>query len=232
MKYIEPDWPAPACIKAYTTVKQFDHNAENLKTLLRLPDDPIWITQKHTALALEATPENKDKIADASFTAVPNRVCAVMTADCLPLLICNKDGSKVAAIHAGWRGLANGVVEATLQAMGKPLSDLLVWLGPAIGPLKFEVGEDVFTAFTERMPETEASFTAYKEGKWLADLYGIAKVKLGLLGVAQIYGGEFCTYTQEALFFSYRRDKGKTGRMISLIWIAPDDKEIRCGFSN
>jgi polyphenol oxidase len=229
MKTLKPDWPAPPHIKAYTTLRdlwtekeegELDSNRPNnkLKTWLDLPSDPIWITQKHTAIAVQATPENKDKIADASFTAQPNNVCAVLTADCLPILICNQQGTHVAAIHAGWRGLANGIIEATLEGIQQPADDLLVWLGPAIGPKKFEVGQDVFDAFISKHSESHLAFTPLREGKWLADLYALAKIRLGLQGITHIYGGTFCTYTQDNLFFSYRRDKGKTGRMVSLIW--------------
>jgi YfiH family protein len=125
----------------------------------------------------------------------------------------------VAAIHAGWRGLSGGIIETTVQALAQKPEDLLVWLGPAIGPQKFEVGQDVYDAFTLQQPESAEGFTPYKEGKWLADLYELARIRLKRLGIAHIYGGDFCTYTQDDLFFSYRRDKGKTGRMASLIWI-------------
>lgn len=233
MKVIKPNWPAPLNIKAYTTLRESWSNGihtgdddkssqetEKLKKLLELPEDPIWLTQKHTAIAVEATPENKDQIADASFTSRANRVCAVLTADCLPLLICHRQGTHVAAIHAGWRGLANGVIESTLQLLQQSPDDLLVWLGPAISPQKFEVGEDVYTAFINQHRESASAFKPHTPGKWLADLYALAKIRLQMQGITQIYGGEFCTYTQENLFFSYRREGGRTGRMASVIWIS------------
>jgi YfiH family protein len=193
----------------------------DLKTLLRLPNEPIWITQTHSTIVIEATPENREKNADASFTQEPNCICAVLTADCLPILLCNKEGTQVAAIHAGWRGLANGIVESTLNAF-EPSAGLFAWLGPAIGPQKFEVGKDVYDSFTHKHPEAQQAFLAIAENMWLADLYALAKMRLASEGVQHIFGGNFCTYTEENLFFSYRRDKGKTGRMASLIWISPE----------
>lgn len=229
MRYIQPDWPAPAQVKAYTTVRKYwgdqafhtknEETARSLKTLLQLPEDPVWITQTHSTIAVEAAPENRHSKADASFTHRPNRVCVVLTADCLPILICNKQGTHIAAIHAGWRGLAGGIIETTLQGLMQRADDLLVWLGPAIGPRKFEVENDVYDAFTHQHAETASAFTPHAESKWLANLYALASFRLNLQGVSQIYGGQFCTYSQEDLFFSYRRDKGQTGRMASMIWI-------------
>jgi polyphenol oxidase len=228
MKYIKPDWPAPSPIKAYTTVRtgwgannpDYMKESRDLESLLSLPEQPIWIKQKHTAIAIEAALKNKEQIADATYTSQCNRICIVLTADCLPILICNQQGTHVAAIHAGWRGLASGIIEATVQALQQPAQELLVWLGPAIGPQKFEVGRDVYDAFTHQSTESATAFTAYTEGKWLADLYALARIRLKWQGISQIYGGHFCTYTQEDLFFSYRRDKGITGRMASLIWVS------------
>lgn len=233
MKYIKPTWKAPKHIKAYTTLRNAwtqlevgdqdkKRPTQYLKNLLQLPDNPIWINQKHTAIAIEAAPDNQDMIADASFTQRPNCVCVVLTADCLPILICDKQGTKVAAIHAGWRGLAGGIIENTVRALQTPASDLMVWLGPAIGPKKFEVGPDVFEAFTHDHQEASSAFATHTSGKWLADLYKLARMRLQALGVSQIDGGEFCTYTQDDMFFSYRRDQGVTGRMASLIWIGQD----------
>ena len=240
MKYITPNWPAPACIKAYTTARSgwggrrphhdthpgfYTSDTEEsgtLKSLLHLPEEPIWLTQTHSTITIPATPENREKNADASFTNETNRICAVLTADCLPLLICNKQGTHIAAIHAGWRGLANGIIETTLTSLQQPAHDLLVWLGPAIGPQKFEVGKDVYDAFTQKHAESDSAFAPLSGDKWLADLYALAKIRLKLQGISHIYGGEFCTFTQDDLFFSYRRDKGKTGRMASLIWISHD----------
>lgn len=230
MDFIQPDWPAPSHVKACTTLRSiWGHQDTNLKeysarqqlkTLLNLPSEPVWINQIHGALAIEAQPQNMDKDADATYTSNVNHICIVTTADCLPILICNKQGTHVAAIHAGWRGLASGIIEATVKAMQLPSDDLLVWLGPAIGPQKFEVGKDVYDAFTSQHPESAAAFLPNRPNKWLADLYSLAKIRLNSQGVKQIYGGNFCTYSQEDLFFSYRRDKGQTGRLASLIWIS------------
>lgn len=231
MKFIVPNWPAPTHIKAYTTLRgslnpeinsgEGDKSSANLalKTLFDLPNDPIWLKQRHTNIALPASTQNLFAVADASFSTSSQQVCAILTADCLPVLICNKEGSAIAAIHAGWRGLANGVIEATIEAMAQTPEDLLVWLGPAIGPQKFEVGADVFEAFTQKNPEAVDAFKPHVPGKWLADLYGLAKLRLQKRHIQHIYGGEYCTYTQADLFHSYRRNKDQMGRMVSLIWI-------------
>lgn len=237
MKFIEASWPAPKNIKAYTTLKSgwgerhpyqdtyvgfYTSNPEEstkLQTLLQLPTEPIWVKQTHSMIALEATPDNKEKEADATFSNQPEQVCAILTADCLPVLICNTKGTQVAAIHAGWRGLAGGIIESTVNQLKQPATELMAWLGPAIGPTKFEVGQDVYNAFTLKHPEAVRAFKPHTDGKWLANLYELAKIRLNLLGISQIYGGDYCTYTQDDLFFSYRRDQGKTGRMVSLIWI-------------
>jgi hypothetical protein len=229
-QHLTPNWPAPPSIKAYTTLRnswgaegighpETNDERDKLKTIIPLPEEPIWITQTHSTVILEATPENTDKMADATFTMQSNRVCIVVTADCLPLLICNKIGNHVAAVHAGWRGLAHGIIENTLKTLALPADELLVWLGPAIGPQQFEVGSDVYDAFTQFDPASAGAFMAKPQGKWLADLYTLAKMRLASYGVANIYGGNFCTFTQNELFFSYRRDKNSKGRMASLIWI-------------
>lgn len=230
--YLQPEWPAPPHIKAYTTLREgwggrklqqnpTDPSAESrrLQALLHLPEEPIWLTQTHSSIVIPAETANKEQIADASFTTALNRVCTVLTADCLPLLICNKAGTHIAAIHAGWRGLAGGIIENTLNALNQPSDDLLVWLGPAIGPSKFEVGEDVYSAFTNKHSESALAFIPHASGKWLANLYELAKIRLKFMGISKIYGGHFCTYSQEELFYSYRRDHGNTGRMASMIWI-------------
>jgi len=229
MNVIKPNWPAPNTIKAYTTLRHMlphsqdridsPENETKLITMLNLPSSPIWLQQTHSAIAITAEPSSKRPLADASFTSIPSRVCVVMTADCLPLFLCNKQGTKVAAIHAGWRGLSNGVIETTLDGLAEKSDELLVWLGPAIGPKKFEVGDDVYHAFVNRHHESAQAFIRFSEEKWLADLYMLAKIRLKLRGIHHIYGGDFCTFTDEERFFSYRRDKDQVGRMASLIWI-------------
>jgi YfiH family protein len=228
MTFIKPDWPAPANIKAYSTVRTGwspeyplrTCDKYSLQTLFQLPNEPVWITQTHSTIAIEAIPQNKEQEADATFTNQPNHICVVLTADCMPILICNRSGTHVAAIHAGWRGLANGIISNTINVLGQPTNELMVWLGPTIGPKKFEVGKDVYDAFTNNHPESAKAFAPHQQDKWLADLYILAKIRLASHGISKIYGGNFCTYTQNDLFFSYRRDKGRTGSMASLIWIA------------
>lgn len=235
--FIQPDWPAPAHIKAYTSLRQsgvglpqFESSPKApkpgnldralLKTLLALPSDPIWVNQTHSTIALPAQPENDGKEADAVYSIESNRICAVLTADCLPVLICNKQGTQVAAIHAGWRGLANGVIEATLQKMDMPPSETLIWFGPAIGPTRFLVRKDVYDIFTQKNPEAAQGFRSVSEEQWLGDLYTLARLRLANLNLTQIYGGNYCTYSDQERFFSYRRDAGTPGRIVSLIWIA------------
>lgn len=227
MKYIQPTWPAPAKIKAYSTLQngwyerdpKSPEARQRLKSLLHLPNEPIWINQTHSTIVLEATLENKDCIADATFTTKPHHICAILTADCLPILLCNQQGTYVAAIHAGWRGLANGIIEKTLNTATCPEDTLMAWLGPAISQQKFEVGKDVYDAFTLLHPEAANAFIPQSGNKWLANLYELAKLRLKLNGVSQIYGGDFCTFTQEDLFLSYRRSQADTARMAHLIWI-------------
>lgn len=222
MQYIKADWPAPLQVKAYTTTRNsWDGitNPEQLSSLLRLPSEPVWIDQKHTTIAIEANPKNHFKLADAAYTNEFNRVCVVTTADCLPILLYHQEGHSVAAIHAGWRGLANGIIESTVKLLAQPCEHFIAWLGPAIGPSKFEVGKDVFDAFITKHPESQSAFIPHKESKWMANLYSLAKQRLQLQGISRIYGGNYCTYTQEELFFSYRRDGIKTGRMATVIWI-------------
>lgn len=223
MKYIKANWPAPPCVKAFTTLREgWFGRDERLSTLLPIPSEPIWLNQQHTAFVVDAAAvKNNDiePIADACFTTLPNQVCAVLTADCLPILISNRQGTHVAAIHGGWRGLAKGVLESTLAALAISPEDTIVWLGPAIGPKKFEVGDDVYQAFTTQHPESARAFYPHA-GKWLADLYTLAKIRLNLHGILQVFGGDFCTYTQKDMFYSYRREKDQTGHMATLIWIS------------
>lgn len=180
-----------------------------------LPADPFWLNQVHgISVALNdglqlVTPE-----ADAQVAYSQGRVCAVLTADCLPVLFCNRQGTRVGAAHAGWRGLANGVLENTVKALQWPPADILAWLGPAIGPDAYEVGEDVVNQFG---PEYSHGFRR-RGDRWLMDLYILAHTRLTAVGVTSVYGGGFCTLTESNRFFSYRRD-GETGRMASLVWI-------------
>ncbi len=236
--FLIPDWPAPINIHAATTLRtggfseglyaslnpathvQDDpglvlQNRQLIKALLNLPSEPVWLEQIHSTIAVDAATTRLLPQADASYTTKPGVVCAVMTADCLPILVCDVDGTQIAAIHAGWRGLLAGVIGNTLAAMHK--SDWLVWLGPAIGPECFEVGSDVRDAFVEKSPQFDMAFTKQSNGQWLADIYQLARVDLAAQGIDRIYGGNFCTVTDLERFYSYRRDR-QTGRMATLIW--------------
>lgn len=238
--FLIPDWPAPDNVRALQTlrtggVSQSPWYSLNLgdhvgdepvsvlanRSILRgvVPSEPFWLKQVHGVVAVDAGFEAVLPEADASFSRVPDKVCAVMTADCLPVLFCDRRGTVVAAAHAGWRGLLAGVLEETINRMGVSPSDVLVWLGPAIGPLAFEVGNEVRTAFVERDEPAALAFRALPENKWLADIYALARMRLEQSGVTSISGGDLCTVTDHERFFSYRRD-GVTGRMASLIWLA------------
>jgi len=241
IEIIRPDWPASGNIHAFCSTRKSgvsrgefsglnlalhveDNpqyvalNRQQLKQQLHLPAEPLWLNQVHgtqvinASATAESTPD-----ADASYATISNQVCVVMTADCLPVLICNRKSNKVAAAHAGWRGLADGVIEKTIESLNEKPEELLVWLGPAIGPDAFEVGEDVYHAFVADLPQAEIAFKANRPGHYLADIYQLARLRLNRLGVNAIYGGEYCTCSDVDHFYSYRRD-GKTGRQASLIW--------------
>jgi len=238
---LQPDWPAPAGVFSLMTTREggvscppwdsFNlgdhvgddaaHVAENRSRLrLQLPAEPAWLKQIHGAIVVDA---GSDKLtADASVTRQAGCVCAVLTADCLPVLFCDRAGSVVAAAHAGWRGLANGVLEATVAAMQVLPGDVLAWMGAAIGPQAFEVGDEVRQVFIEQHPEAATAFVPHPSSsdstKWLADIYQLARIRLNHAGVHAIYGGGRCTFNEADRFFSYRRD-GVTGRMASLIWL-------------
>lgn len=226
---IKPNWPAPAHIRAYSTTRLSWGSLEasssdpaeraKLHSIIPLPAEPIWLRQTHSTVALPATPENLEQEADASYSNKPHQVCLVLTADCLPVLLCDRHGQQVAAIHAGWRGLANGVIESTVAAMAYQPQQLMAWMGPAIGPEKFEVGADVYHAFTDQHSSDALAFQAISNEKWLANLYKLAHRRLTDIGISDIYGGDYCTYTQQDLFYSWRRDHNKTARMASMIWI-------------
>ena len=235
---IIPDWPAPPGVRSLTTTRAGgvsagpyaglnlgDHVAddpaavaENRARLRRfLPAEPAWLKQVHRAEVADADQAGGVPEADAAVARRPGAVCAVLTADCLPVLLCDRAGSVVAAAHAGWRGLAGGVLEAAVAAMGVAPEAVLAWLGPAIGPAAFEVGGEVREAFLSHDPAAEAAFVAGPEGKWLADIFLLARLRLAKIGVTAVYGGGVCTHADGARFYSYRRD-GATGRMASLIW--------------
>ncbi len=243
MNLLRPEWPAPPGVKAVITTRAGgvslgpfaslnlgDHvgddplavagNRAILREQLGLPVEPHWLTQVHGCRVEMAEQAGPGCEADAICAQQPWRICAVLTADCLPLLICNRQADRVCAVHAGWRGLAAGVIEAAIAKLDSPASDLLVWLGPAIGPGAFEVGADVRQAFVAQDGGAETAFKPIGAGRWLADIYTLARQRLAGLGVGFVGGGDYCTVTDEERFFSYRRD-GVTGRMASLIWLEP-----------
>lgn len=235
--FIVPDWPAPANVKSIQTTRHggvsvapYDcfnlgsHVQDNPMAVAKnrqllsqyLPSEPVWLNQVHGIDVLDAAKSQCVQNADASFSKTKNVVCVTMTADCLPVLLCNKQGTAVASIHAGWRSLCDGVIEATIKTMGVESQDLMAWLGPAIGPDAFEVGGEVREAFITQDAQAEQAFCAFDD-KWLGNLYLIARQRLHRLGVSSIYGGGECTFSQSSQYFSYRRD-GHTGRMATLIW--------------
>lgn len=238
--WLTPDWPAPAQVKACVTTRaggvslepfdrfnlgahvgdEPDAVAQNRHSLIeKLNCQPAWLQQVHGVAVAAADPSVVAE-ADASWTATPGIACTVMTADCLPALFCDRAGSRVAAAHAGWRGLVNGVLEATLDSLAIPAEDVLVWLGPAIGPQAFEVGPEVREAFLDVQAEADQAFVpSANPGKYLADIYQLARLRLAARGVKAVYGGGFCTVT-DPRFFSYRRS-ARTGRFASLVWLAP-----------
>jgi len=238
---IRPHWPAPRDVRACTTTRiggvsegawaglnLGDHVADDpqavadnrarLAAQLGLPGEPQWLSQVHgTQVHLPGQPL---ACADACFDDRPGYVCAVLTADCLPVLMCNAAGTRVAAAHAGWRGLLAGVLEHTAAAFDDPPEQIMAWLGPAIGPAAFEVGDEVRADFVAETVASARHFQPHGATHWLADLYGLARDRLAGVGIRQVSGGDLCTFSDPARFFSYRRD-GVTGRMASLIWLTP-----------
>jgi YfiH family protein len=193
-------------------------NRARLKTLLGLPVEPAWLSQVHgTVVADLDSPLPGVITADASVARTEGRVCVVMVADCLPVLFASRDGSRIAAAHAGWRGLASGVLEQTVKALDVPGEELIAWLGPAISQSHFEVGEEVRETFVKADRAANSRFKMNARGRWQADLFGLARLRLASLGVTDVHGGDCCTYADRERFYSHRRD-GKGGRMAALIW--------------
>jgi YfiH family protein len=239
---IIPDWAAPARVKAVTTTRlggcslppyetlnlgehvgdnplHVGENRRRIAMAAALPGNPGWLQQVHENTVVEIEHGCADIRADASCTRQSGVVCVVMTADCLPILLCDRVGAQVAAVHAGWRGLACGVISATVARMACSPAQILAWLGPGIGAAAFEVGDEVRQTFVGQDMGHAVCFAASPRGRWMADLYGLARRQLQAAGVGDISGGSHCTYTERDLFFSYRRD-GITGRMGSFIWLA------------
>lgn len=236
---IIPDWPAPQNVKALQTTRRGgvsaapydslnlgDHVGDAPQAVARnrqllaplFPSEPVWLKQVHGTMVVNAGAADCLPQADACIATRSGAVCVVMTADCLPVLLCDDSGSVVGAAHAGWRGLCDGVIEQTVRTMNVPPQTLMAWFGPAIGPQAFEVGEEVRAAFVARQPQAEVAFRPGAPGKWLADIYLLARQRLEALGIARIHGGGLCTCTDGERFFSYRRD-GATGRMGTFVWL-------------
>jgi len=239
--FLTPDWPPIPGVKALTTVRRggvsaapldslnfgtavgdapeaLAENRRRLAVAAGLPAEPRWLRQVHGTTVADLDVLLQPGSADAAIARLPGVVCALLTADCLPVLLAQKDGSAVGAAHAGWRGLAAGVLESTVEALGVPPESLCAWLGPAIGPAHFEVGGEVRAAFLLTDPAAERDFVENARGRWQCDLYALARRRLQKLGVSDIFGGEHCTFSETDRFYSHRRDAGRTGRMATLIW--------------
>ena len=248
-KWIEPDWPAPANVHALITTRAggvsrgrygvppagrdgmniglrsgddiADVKANRARLRASLPGDPRWLHQVHGAVVVDGAQVDQNAMADASFTDTSNVVCAVSIADCMPVLLTDASGCAVGVAHAGWRGLAAGVIQATVQSMRRKLenssAELLAYLGPAIGPRHFEVGAEVLDAMQAGLPDALRAFTTLPNGRYLADLFALGRQALAQAGVSRIYGGQDCTFSDPARFYSFRRDR-TTGRHAALIW--------------
>ncbi len=240
IKTIQPDWKAPRRIRACCTTRAggvslgpfesfnlaqhvgdrselVEQNRLSLRQQLGLPSEPEWINQTHGTHTVTLEQEST-RDADAAITREPGRVAVVMTADCLPILLCNRQGSEVAAIHAGWRGLQAGVIQSALASMKSANQELIAWIGPGISQPSFEVGEEVREAFSGSMLDTNAFFDENRKGHWLCDLPGLAELILNTHSVVEVYRDLHCSYRDVELFYSYRRE-ATTGRMASMIWI-------------
>lgn len=238
---IVPDWPVPSNVRAVTTTRQggvsdapydsfnlamhvgdspehVQQNRQRLCEALNLKVPPCWLQQVHSNKVVEVEVSAEAIEADASISRRPEHACVVMTADCLPVLFCDQKGSVVAAAHAGWRGLADGILENTIAAMQVAESEIMAWMGPAIGPQVYEVGSEVYEAFVDQTVAARSAFTETRQGHYLMDIYQLARQRLHAIGLHHIYGGEYCSLSNSEQFYSYRRD-GVTGRMASLIWL-------------
>ena len=236
--WITPDWPAAKRVRALITTRaggvssgkfaslnlgaqvgDDPQRVERNRAILKacLPAEPAWMKQVHGTIVVDAAKATRDTEADGAVTRVARSVCAVLTADCLPVLLSDRAGKTVGIAHAGWRGLAAGIIESVVRAMDGSPQDLIAYIGPGIGPRSYEVGENVREAFVGKDPDVAAAFVSRQNGKYLADLYALAQRRLKAAGVAEVHGGRFCTAGDER-FFSFRRD-GNTGRMASLVWL-------------
>jgi len=242
--WLIPAWPVPPCVQSLITTRnggvstgafaslnlglrtgddEAAVHANRRQLRASLPHEPKWLRQMHGANVVSADSLAEIPEADASIARTAGTVCAVMIADCLPVLLCDQAGSVIGIAHAGWRGLSSGVIENTVRAMDVAPGELLAYLGPAIGPDAFEVGSDVRDAFLAVEPAATDAFKPFRKGKWLADLFQLARQRLARCGVRRTFGGELCTHSDPARFYSYRRDK-VTGRMAALIWLAEQSR--------
>ncbi|MFQ6023464.1 MAG: peptidoglycan editing factor PgeF [Acidiferrobacterales bacterium] len=240
-EFIYPDWSAPEHVKALTTTRvggyskgpfesfnlsmrsgddteQVKRNRALLVDSAGLPSEPVWLRQEHGNKVVDASCTEPYTGADGSYTDQAGIVCVVLTADCCPVFLCDRQGSRVGVLHAGWRGLARGLIEQGVQQTGRATSELMAWLGPAIGPSAFEVGDDVYNAFVDQDAAATETFVKNSNGRWLADIYALATQRLRAMGVENISGGTYCTVQERERFFSYRRDR-LCGHMASLIWL-------------
>lgn len=230
--FIKPNWPAPDNIYAVTTTRaslnlahyvgdqpeQVMINRQRLCEQLNLLSEPIWLNQQHSIKVINLSQKDYNLSVDGSYADQANKVCAVLTADCLPVLLCSSDGKEIAAIHAGWRGLLNGIIAKGIRHFRCGHYEIFAWLGPAISQQAFEVGDEVREAFVQRDQQAAAAFSPSKNSNyWMMDIYQLARQRLHQLGINKIYGGDFCTYSDQDRFYSYRREN-QTGRMASLIW--------------
>ena len=243
MAWLEADWPAPPTVRCISTLRAggvsktcyaslnlgrhvgdepacVDENRRRLRAMLRLPGEPVWLAQVHGIEVADLGARWPAAPAADAAVARGRDVCAILTADCLPVMLTDDEGSVVAAAHAGWRGLSAGVVEAAVRAMALAPAHLMAWLGPAIGADAFEVGSEVREAFLSQDPAAAGCFTPNARGRFLADLAALAQRRLQAAGVTRVYGGGLCTHADPARFFSHRRD-GSTGRQATLIWREP-----------
>lgn len=241
VQWITPDWPAPPNVRAAATLRlggvstggyaslnlgshvgddlaAVQENRRRVRTALGLATEPAWLSQVHGTDVVDAAIHSSAPPADAAFARKAGPACAILTADCLPVLFCDREGTRVAAAHAGWRGLAAGVLTAAVRALEVPGERLLAWLGPAIEQEAFEVGPEVRDQFLARDPGHGAAFLANANGRWQADLYRLARRELNRLGIYDVHGGDLRVYRDAARFFSFRRDQ-QTGRMASLVWL-------------
>lgn len=239
-QWIIPDWPAPAHVRALVTTRAGGSSAgpyagmnlgrrtaddpaaveaNHAQLNQMLPAPPRWLSQVHGSTVVDADILTEVLQADASVARRPGTVCAILVADCLPVLFTDRAGTCIAAAHAGWRGLAGGVLANTITRMPAQPAELMAWIGPGIGPTAFEVGDDVLQAFCADAPERQSAFKPLRPGKWLCDLPALARDALRRAGVTEVYGGDLCTYTDAERFYSHRRNP-VTGRMAALLWLS------------